>query len=198
MSTPTTVSDPVAPADTSQSRWFNEEVYRHDASLKNYLRHSFPSVRDVDDVVQESYLRVWRRQTLRPITQVTGSVKASVKSFLFQVARRLAIDTLRRKSASPLEESADLAALQVLEPRAGVSDAVCSNQEFELMLEAISLLPARCREVVILRKLYGLSPTETATRLQITEDTVHTLTRKGLQRVQDFLRYRGIIRQATP
>ena len=186
------------PADAGQSRWFNEEVYRHDASLKNYLRHSFPNVRDVDDVVQESYLRVWRRQTLRPITQVTGSVKASVKSFLFQVARRLAIDTLRRKNASPLEESADLASLHVLDPRAGVSDAVCSSQEFELMLEALTELPARCREVVMLRKLHGLSPTETATRLHIAEDTVHTLTRKGLQRVQEFLRYRGVIRHTAP
>ena len=197
MSTPTTVSAPAPRADTNQSRWFNEEVYRHDASLKTYLRHSFPSVRDVDDVVQESYLRVWRRQTLRPITDVTGSVKASIKSFLFQVARRLAIDTVRRKNASPVEEMIDLSSLEVVEPRAGVSDAVCSNQEFELMLEAISMLPGRCREVVILRKLYGLSTTETATRLEISEDTVHTLARKGLQRVQDFLRYRGVLRQST-
>lgn len=173
-------------------------MYRHDASLKNYLRIRFPSVRDVDDVVQESYLRIWRRQTLRPITQVTGSVKASVKSFLFQAARRLAIDTLRRKSASPFDESIDLTALQVIEARTGIPDMVCTNQEFEFLLEAITQLPARCREVVVLRKLYGLSPVETATRLQLSEDTVHALTRRGLRRVQDFLRDRGIIRQSAP
>jgi len=188
----------VTSADPSQTRWFNEEVYLHDASLKSYLRHSFPSVRDVDDLVQESYLRVWRRQTLRPITQVTGSVKASVKSFLFQVARRLAIDTLRRKNASPLEETVDLASLQVIETRPGIPDAVCTNQEFELLLDAIAALPARCREVVVLRKLYGLSPVETAMRLQISEDTVHALSRRGLQRVQDFLRFRGVNRRPMP
>jgi RNA polymerase sigma-70 factor (ECF subfamily) len=180
--------------DPSQARWFNEEVYAHDASLKNYLRHSFPAVRDVDDVAQESYLRVWRRQMVRPITQVTGSVRASVKSFLFQVARRLALDTLRRERASPIESAADALGLAVMDAGADTRDTVCTNQEFEFLLEAIATLPARCREVVVLRKLHGLSPAETAARLGISEETVHVQARRGLQRTQEFLRGRGVIR----
>ena len=189
---PSSVSGPGTEVDPTHARWFNEEVYAHDASLKNYLRRSFPAVRDPDDVVQESYVRVWRRQMAQPIAQVTGAVRVSVKSFLFQVARRLAIDTLRRNRASPLVEAADLAALPALERGITIPDAVCTQQEFELVLEAIAALPARCREVVVLRKLHGLSAADTAGRLAISEETVHVLTRRGLKRVQRFLGSRGI------
>ena len=41
-----------------RARWFKEEVHSLDTRLKSYLRGSFPSV-DVEDVVQESYLRTW-------------------------------------------------------------------------------------------------------------------------------------------
>lgn len=198
MSAPITVSEQVAVVDANQTRWFNDEVHAHDASLKNYLRQSFPAVRDVDDLVQESYLRVWKRQMIRPITQVTGSVRASVKSFLFQVARRIALDTLRHERVSPIDPAADLATSAGVGEGASVRDAVCTQQEFTLLLEAIDTLPARCREVVMLRKLNGLSCAETAERLGISEETVHVQLRRGLLRVQDFLRERGVIREGQP
>ena len=52
----------------------------HDDHLKAYLRTSFPTVRDVDDIVQESYLRIWRRQSIQPVR--------TAKAFLFTIARR--------------------------------------------------------------------------------------------------------------
>lgn len=197
MSQPPTVVDQIA-SEKTNVHWFLDEVHRHDASLKNYVRHSFPAVKDVEDLVQESYLRVWKRQLTRPISEVSGSVNASVKGFLFQVARRLAIDTLRHKKRSPIDVVAEMGELQVIEDRASVHEAVCASQEFDLLLEAIDELPARCREVVILRKLNGLSPGETADRLGISEDTVHIHARTGLQRVQSFLRSRGVIRDHSP
>lgn len=48
------------PCDPETAHWFTEHVHPHDAQLKAYLRGAFPAVRDVEDVVQESYLRVWR------------------------------------------------------------------------------------------------------------------------------------------
>ena len=67
---------------------------------------------DVDDVVQESYLRVWKARTTRPIE--------SAKAFLFTVARRLALDFVRRKRRSPFLAVKDSEALFVLKERKGV------------------------------------------------------------------------------
>jgi hypothetical protein len=55
------------------ARWFAEEVQPHEASLRAYMRGAFPMVRDVDDVVQESYLRVWRARAAQPIPGVSVS-----------------------------------------------------------------------------------------------------------------------------
>ena len=40
--------------------WFAEEVQPHESSLRSYLRSVFPSLPDIDDLVQESYARLLR------------------------------------------------------------------------------------------------------------------------------------------
>ncbi len=191
--THTAPSEP-PPIESVSTGWFATQVHAHDASLKGYLRRSFPSIRDVEDVVQESYLRVWRRQISRPIEQVSGSVRASVKSFLFQVARRLALDIIRHERASPIEHVTEFERSDVMDERRSIHEIVCTNQEFALLLDAIDTLPPRGREVVVLRKIRGYSPSETATCLGISEETVHVHLRRGLLRVQEFLRDRDVIR----
>lgn len=173
-----------------QSRWFAEEVHPHDSQLKAYLRGSFPSVGDVDDLVQESYLQLWRRQLATPIR--------SAKSFLFKIARNLAIDALRHEARSPIERVADCAQLAVLDTRPNAAEDAITSEELELLLEAIESLPARCREIVILRKLRGLSQKEIALRMGITERTVEVQGTKGLHRCEEFLRQRGVIRKDEP
>ena len=172
------------------SKWFPEELQAHGAQLKSYLRGSFPSVRDVDDLVQESYLRVWRRQARGPL--------ACVRSFLYKVARNLAIDALRRDARSPFEQVSDLAGLNVLDNRPNAADAACTSDELTLLLEAIESLPTRCREVVVLHKLCGLAPADIARELGISEGTVHVQGAKGVRRCEEFLRERGVVRKGKP
>lgn len=195
MSTPSTQErSPVQ----NQTRWFAEEVHAHDSQLKSYLRGSFPGLRDVDDVVQESYLRIWRRQLAQPIANVAGSIKASVKSFLFQVARHLAIDTLRHERASPINPLTELGGLSVIDNRPGIDETACTREELGLLTEAIETLPTRCREIIVLHKIQGLSAAEIAIYLGISEETVRVHARRGLHRCQAFLRRRGVIRPQNP
>lgn len=184
MSCPPTTSEPVPTVE--QSRWFAEEVYAHDAQLKAFLRGSFPSIRDIDDVVQESYLRLWRRQLAAPLR--------SARTFLYTVARHLAIDTLRHRERSPIKDVADWARLAVLDDKPDAAEAACTSQELDLLLEAIESLPPRCREIVILRKLRGLPQKEIAQRMGITERTVEVQGTKGLDRCEQFLRRHGLNR----
>ncbi|MBI4623324.1 MAG: RNA polymerase sigma factor [Verrucomicrobia bacterium] len=179
LSTPPGVAPP-----PDHSRWFEDEVHAHDRQLKCYLRGSFPSVRDVDDVVQESYLRVWKRHAMRPIV--------SAKSFLFTVARHLALDVLRHERRSPIDSVGDLAALGVLDNGATVHEIVSKHEKVELLIAAIDALPARCREVVILHKLKLLPVREVAAKLGISEKGVEIQLKRGLVRVRECLRRRGI------
>jgi RNA polymerase sigma-70 factor (ECF subfamily) len=167
-----------------QSRWFAEEVYPQDSQLKAFLRGSFPSIRDVDDLVQESYLRLWRRQLVAPLR--------SARTFLYTIARHLAVDALRHRACSPIADVADWTRLAVLDDKPDAAEAACTSEELDLLLEAIEALPPRCREIVILRKLRGLSQKEIARRMGITERTVEVQGTKGLDRCEQFLRRRGL------
>ncbi len=177
-------SDPNRCQTLSLSQWFAAEVHPHEPALRGYLRGSFPAVRDVDDVVQESFLRIWRARAARPISSARG--------FLFQIARRLALDTVRRERHDFVGDVRDLPAGDVLHSDPGSAAAAVNLERVRLLTDAIEALPARCREVFVLRKLQALSQRETATRLGLSERTVEVQVARAMRRCEAYLRHHGL------
>ncbi len=83
---------------------------------------------------------------------------------------------------------------RVIEDRPGIAEQVCTNEEAMILFAAIDALPARCREVYILRKLKGLSQKEIARELGISEKTVEVQVVRANHRCEAFLRQRGVVR----
>lgn len=167
-----------------QSRWFAEEVLPHEQPLRSYLRQSLPTLADVDDIVQDCFARIMRARR-------TGTVR-SPKPLLFAIARNAVRDFIHRKTRAeliPITETFDCA---VLEGESDVVESVCRKQELALLTEAIHALPDRCREVLLLRKIKGLSQKEIAELLGIAEHTVEALAAKGTRRCAEFFRARGV------
>lgn len=169
-------------ADTAPHRWFSDEIDPHGPALRAYLRRAFPQVRDVDDIVQESYLRAWRFRLAAPVQHP--------KSFLFQIARRLALDWIRHDRAAPFAAVTDLAALPVADPMPTGFDSAAVRNELDLLIAAFDSLPPRLREVILLRKIDGLSQKEIAARLGLSELTVQVHVVRGLRRLEEFFRSR--------
>lgn len=90
---------------------------------------------DVDDVVQESYLKAflaWQRGKL-----------TSVRGFLFTVAGNVSVSLFRRRKYISPTVVSDLPELRVVEDNADVPEIVCSQEEIALVAEAIATLPER-------------------------------------------------------
>lgn len=170
--------------DTEQTRWFADEVQAHDRQLRAYLRGSYPAVRDVDDVVQESYLRMWKARLAHPIL--------STKSFLFQVARNLAIDVVRRKQAAPVDSVTDFDGLALLEDSADAASALGRQEKIDLLIAAMASLPDRTREIVFLRKFQSRPQKDVAAQFGISERTVEVHLAKGMKHCANFLLKRGV------
>jgi RNA polymerase sigma-70 factor (ECF subfamily) len=167
-----------------QARWFTEQVAPHESSLRSYLHGSFPAVRDVDDVVQESYLRIWKARMARPIL--------STKSFLFHVARHLAIDLMRRERVSPINLTIALHRLAVADQQADAAETACTQDEMELLAGALHALPPRCREIMMLRQIEGMSQKDIAAQLGLSVLTVQTQVVTGLRRIEHYFHERGL------
>ena len=180
---PSSAAEPTS-SPASHSEWFAGEVQAHEASLRNYLRGSFPHVRDSDDVVQESYLRLWKSAAAQPIR--------SAKAFLFTVARRLAVDRVRRERNSPLKHIGQLERLGVIDDTADVIDDVGRRERVQLLAQAIASLPERCREVFILYKVRGLSRKAAAAQLGLSEKTVESHTARAMRQCEVFFQRKGV------
>jgi RNA polymerase sigma factor (sigma-70 family) len=166
------------------SRWFAEEVQPCERSLRSYLRNVFPSLPDVDDLVQESYARLIRARE-------AGRVSYA-KAFLFTTARNAALDLFRRRKTVSIESVADLDELSVIEDRPDAAEAISKQQDLEMLSEAVRALPARCRQVMTLRLLYGMSHKEIAAELRISGHTVKAQLAKGMRRCGEYLAARGL------
>ena len=169
----------VPPQDPESAAWFELHVHPHEAMLRAWLRSRFASEDDIDDVVQETYVRLLKARERGEVT--------SPKSFLFAVARNLALDRLRHREVlrtEPLVESEDL---HVLEEGGGIPETIAHNQELELLTEAIQSLPDRCRQIFTLRKVYGLSPSDIAKRLGLSENTVSAQLTIGVKKCMEFM-----------
>jgi RNA polymerase sigma factor (sigma-70 family) len=173
---------------SEQARWFAEEVQVHERSLRGYVRDSFPWLRDVDDLVQESYLRLFRA---RSDTQIR-----SPRSLLFATARNAALDIFRRRKLVEMESLTENPSESVLMDNGrSAAEIACLNQEIEILAEAIRRLPDRCRQVLTLRRIYGLPQKEIAARLGITENTVEAQMGIGLRRCGEYLRRHGVLKE---
>jgi RNA polymerase sigma factor (sigma-70 family) len=174
------------PPESEQARWFAAEVQPHDASLRSWLRGQYPALEEIDDLMQETYARLLRMHAAEP------KRLHAVKPLLFAIARNLALDHLRRRQivkmeAWPEDEEA------VAEDRPGVDEVVSRRQELELLTEAIQALPERCRQVLTLRKIYGLSQKEIARQLGIAEHTVEAHVGAGLRRCTEYFARLGMV-----
>jgi RNA polymerase sigma-70 factor (ECF subfamily) len=169
--------------ESERAKWFVDEVMPHEPILRAYLRKKFPQLAtEVDDVVQESFLKTFR-------AKAEGKLH-SARGFLFTAAHNLALDIFRRRQRiAPVERRlADTQTLTIENPTP--AEFSIHAQELELLMEAIESLPDRCRQVLKLRKIYGLSHREIAAELGISERTVNVQVGIGLRRCATYFRAR--------
>jgi RNA polymerase sigma factor (sigma-70 family) len=181
----TPVSDAAASAE--QARWFAEEVSPHEPQLRAFLHRQFPTLRDTDDLVQETYIKVLKARRRLPI--------GSVKAYLFGVARNVAITIFRRKRTTCEIAVGDFRHMAAMRDEMDVFAAVCVRQELSLLVDTMDALPERCREILLLWTLESRSQTEIAAQLGISEHTVRAQLAKGVKRCMRLLRERGVVEE---
>ena len=169
---------------SSPSGWFASHVQPHETLLRAWLGSRFPRGLEIDDLVQESFARVLR-------ARAAGAVMRSPKAFLFATARNLALDTLRHRAVSGEDSLVPFDSLDVLDESDGIPETVDRHEKLQRLTAAIQSLPERCREVMTLRKVYGLSQKDIAARLGISECTVSAQLTIGVRKcTESFARDR--------
>ena len=171
-----------SPAGEDHTRWFAEEVQPHEMALRGYLRNKFPSI-DTDDIVQESYFRLFK-------ARAKGRI-ASSKAYIFAIASNTARTFFHRRRIYSSMELADVPDSLVLAEKSDGSELVNDQLRFQLALEAIDRLPPRCREIFRFAVLDRCSTAEIVRRTGLAENTVYAQLAIGVRKCSEFLRERG-------
>jgi RNA polymerase sigma-70 factor (ECF subfamily) len=113
------------------------------------------------------------------------------RGFLFTAARNIAIDLIRRGQRR--EEVPEGTMLALEDERPAVQDQLDQSERLDALVEAVDTLPPRCREVMILRYLEGLSYREIANHLNLSPETVKVHLVKGVRDCIRHFHQRGIL-----
>jgi len=168
----------IVPASELEA-WFIREVLPLEADLMQFLRRSWQNKADLEDLCQEVYTRTYEA--------ALHSIPKPARPFVFTVARNLLIDRVRREHVVPIEAVADLDELGIAFDAPGPERSAIARDELRQLQAAIDRLPPRCREVVILGRIEGLTGRQIAARLGIAETTVSDHLTAGLYALADML-----------
>ncbi|MEI6588459.1 MAG: RNA polymerase sigma factor [Verrucomicrobiota bacterium] len=149
---------------TDQALWFETEVQPHARALRSWLLVRFPTIPDVDDLVQDSFTRILKAKAKGPV--------GSSRALLFTIARNLALDAIRRQKVINFEPITDDTPSCVLIDDTNIIESISRQQELEILTHAIQSLPSRCRRVFTLRTAYGMTLSEIAQQLGVSLSTV--------------------------
>ncbi len=144
--------------------WFVREVLPLEAALMQFLQHNWRNKADIADLRQDVYVQVF--------DAAHNKIPDNAKAFVFQTARNLLINRLKREQIIPIEAVADVEALNAAIEAPGPERNTIARDELRRLQAALDRLPPRCREAVVLGRIEGLSGREIASRMGITEQAV--------------------------
>jgi RNA polymerase sigma-70 factor (ECF subfamily) len=154
-------------------QWFAAEILPHEAALMRYLARVWPNRAEVLDLRQDVYVRVYESAaTTRPTLP---------RAFLFATARNLMTDRMRRARIVSIDFTEDLQALDVSVDEISPERRLNARQELRRLAGAFDELSDRCRDVMWLRRIEGLSQRETAERLGMREGAVESQLARGVR-----------------
>ena len=165
--------------------WFLNQIFRHRAALHRYLIKFTYGAEDIEDLVQETYVRLYALADYRAVE--------SPKALLFRIAHNLAVERARSKKTQATDSMADLEQLGVFSTEVPADEQLDSRRRFEMFCTAVDRLPPLCRRVFVLRKVYRLSHDEIAEVLGVSHSTIEKHVAKGLVRCRDYLREQGLL-----
>lgn len=156
-----------------RSRSITETFIEHESFLKRFLRRFLTRSYDIDDVVQDAYLKALCAEKKQQNI-------SSPKAFLFRIARNEALNELRRRSRSTIEYIDDLSLSEpILEENSLEAEAIASQRLGLFCQSALEMTP-RCRRIFLMCKVYGQSHKEIAAQLNISVSGVEKQVAKGL------------------
>lgn len=165
--------------DDALNSWFVREVLPLERALTAYVRRNWRVAEDVFELRQDIYERA--------LIGARRELPANTRAYMYTLARNHLVNQAKRARIVSFEIVADLdseiTGIDLFE----AERALTARDELSHAKSGIDKLPPRCREVMRLRKLDGLSTREAADALGISVETVRQQLKYGMKALIDHM-----------
>ena len=163
-----------------------EALYdRHNSTVLGLTLRMIGDQALAEDVLQETFWRVWKS------ADTFQSQRGSFTSWLFRIARNLAIDVYRRNNVRPqvMPDSDDSVSVldRTPDPDMDVAEQAQAVLQNKQVRGAMSSLPSVQRQVIEMAYFYGMTRQEIAEVTGEALGTIHTRARLALQKLKEEL-----------
>jgi len=156
-------------------------------ALRRFIEGRLRDPAESEDLVQETYLRLYAYRRTRSV--------ADVGAFCFAVARNLINDYRRRLRAAP---ATDLLVEEVVCPQPRADEILAYRERVEVLLQALRRMPPLRREVFTRRRLDGIDAATIAADLELSRVAVDNHVSRALADLRDALERRGLGLETSP
>ncbi|WP_296614659.1 RNA polymerase sigma factor [Sphingomonas sp.] len=159
--------------------WFVREVLPLERALTAYLRRNWRMAEDVFDLRQDIYEHAWNG--------ARRELPANTRAYMYTIARNHLINQAKRAQIVSFDIIADLDGVGTDFDIWEAERAMTARDELRHAKAGIDKLPPRCREVVRLRKIEGLTTQEAAETLGVSTETVRQQLKYGMRALIDHM-----------
>jgi RNA polymerase sigma-70 factor (ECF subfamily) len=156
---------------------FRSLVERHQRPLTAYARRMLSDTAAADDIVQETFLRLWTRAA------TYDRASARLSTWLHNIAHNLCVDSFRRDSRISYVGNDD----EREATSAGPSDTREAAEQSDRVREALNRLPERQRSALLLCYYQGLSNRDVASILELSVDALESLLARARRKLKTEL-----------
>jgi len=159
---------------------YGEVIRRYQTKLRHYLRKFFRDPDELEDALQEIFIRAYRNL-------YDFNINRRFAPWIYRVAHNEAINQIKKKSsryAISLEEHE----IDVLDKSLSVGEQMDAGKVSQQLGEALSQLKDKYREPLILHYFEDRSYEEIADIMRLPVGTVGTLLSRGKQRLKEIIK----------
>lgn len=153
--------------------WIGREVIPHEPVVRAWLKRNAPDPIEAEDILQDAYCRL---ADLTTVDQI-----ANPRAYFFSVARNLLLNEIRHARVIQISNITEIETMALSDEEPSPERIVAGRRELERVQRFLAVLPERCRRIIEMRKVEGLSQREIAQRLNITENVVENNVSRGIR-----------------
>jgi RNA polymerase sigma-70 factor (ECF subfamily) len=165
--------------DDELNAWFVREVLPLERALTSYIRRNWRVPEDVLELRQDIYEH--------SLIGARRALPLNARAYVYTVARNHLINNAKRARIVPIDTMADLDDIHHDIDMFEAERALTARDDLRRAKEGIDKLPPKCREIILLQKVDGMTDREAAASLGVSVETVRRQIKLGMKALFDHM-----------